>query len=1137
MFRNPDKNQSFPEMEERIQRLWEADQSFQKSVAQRPAGKPFVFNDGPPFATGLPHYGHLLAGTIKDIVPRYWTMKGYRVERRFGWDCHGLPIENLIQDKLSLHTVKDILAYGVDKFNEACRANVLTYTQEWRKTVARMGRWVDFDNEYKTMDRSFMESVWWVFKQCFDKGLIYQGYRIQPYSPALATSLSNFEVNQAYRDRQDPSVTLTFPLETAHGQAPADGEELMLVWTTTPWTLPSNMAIALHPDLDYTLVRFEGKKYWVAEARRLAYFPEPKAKKGKEPGAGAATAGSHTADPAGITYAASAPMPAQESAGPKPGGPGSPLAVVLETRKGSAFAGRRYKPLFQYMPYMTEKQYTILMADFVSADDGAGAVHIAPSFGEEDFQLGQKEGLGLFDPLDADGKFTHLVPEWIGIGAKDADKLILHHLKGQGRVFKHETLVHSYPHCWRTDVPLLYRAQKNWFLAVDKPITSAEGETKTLKEWMIHCNRQINWVPEHIKTGRFGKWLEGARDWNLSRNRFWGTCIPIWIADDGDMLCVGSVEELQALSGVKADDLHKHVVDKIIIKTKNKKIFDPQGKEYRRTPEVLDCWFESGSMPYAQRHHPFEGADAFAANFPPDFIAEGLDQTRGWFYTLTVLGAALFQKPAFKNVIVNGIILAEDGQKMSKRLRNYPDPNELIDRTGADAIRLFMIDSAAVKAEELKFSETGVKNIVRAVLLPLWNSLSLFTTYANADMAKGQLAWRPGPESGKSARSENELDRWILSDLQQLLRKIQAEMDAYRLYNVVPAVVEFIDDLTNWYIRRSRRRFWKSDNDLDKNQAYATLYRVLVDFSKVLAPFLPFLAEEIYQVLVRESTRVDALVASSDALTRGHAVPVSVHLCDFPVFDAALFDEALNAKMARVRQAVNLGRSLRSQHNIKNRQPLRQLIVVVRNEAQKREILDMEDLIREEMNVKAVVVSLDESSLVTYKAKANFKSLGARLGKAMKSVAEKVAKLSHEEIKSVLSGRPLKMEEGEILAEDIQVVRETREGLVVEASPDLTVALDTAIDHALRLEMLARESVSKIQNLRKDGGLEVTDTVMVEVRTGSKLFREALETHFAYITAEVLADSLRFSESVRDVEENSLDVSGEIAVFSVSKKV
>ncbi len=1075
MFRNLDKSQSFPEMEEKILQLWEKDDCFQKSVAGRGDGKVFVFNDGPPFATGLPHYGHLLAGTIKDIIPRYWTMKGYRVERRFGWDCHGLPIENLVQDRLGLTTVRDIRDYGVDKFNEACRSGVLTYTREWRKTVSRMGRWVDFDNDYKTMDLSFMESVWWVFKQCFDKDLIYQGYRIQPYSPALATSLSNFEVNQNYRDRQDPSVTLAFPLEGT--------DEDLLVWTTTPWTLPSNLAVALHPDLDYSLVSVEGKKHWVAESRRAAYFGED--------------------------------------------------AKVLETRRGAAFQGRRYKPLFEFAPYMSEKQYTLLNADFVSAEEGTGAVHIAPSFGEEDFQLGNREGLGLFDPLDADGKFTHLVPDWQGVGAKDADKGILQKLKAAGRVLRHETLVHSYPHCWRTDVPLLYRAQKNWFLALDKTLVSPEGQSKTLKEWMIDCNRQVNWIPEHIREGRFGKWLEGARDWNLSRNRFWGTCIPIWLSEDGGMLCVGSVAELESLSGKRVNDLHKHIVDDIVIRTKDGKTFDPGGKEYRRTPEVLDCWFESGSMPYAQPHYPFENAEKFARGFPADFIAEGLDQTRGWFYTLTVLGAALFQKPAFKNVIVNGIILAEDGQKMSKRLKNYPDPNELIDRTSADAIRLFMMDSAAVKAEELKFSETGVKNIVRAVLLPLWNSLSLFVTYANADLAKGQLAWRPGD----ALASSHELDRWILSALQELLENVGREMDGYRLYNVVPAMLEFIDDLTNWYIRRSRRRFWKSENDQDKNNAYATLYRVLTDFSRVLAPFLPFLAEEMYQILAREPAASGFLkAAGGSAGSSGADVPVSVHLCDFPRFDPALHDPGLNAKMARARLAVNLGRALRSQHNIKNRQPLRRLIVVARNEARKRELLDMEEMIREELNVKSLDVTLDESSLVTYKAKANFKTLGARLGKAMKMVADQVAKLGHEDVKTLLAGGKLRLAEAELEAGDITVLREVREGLVVEASPDMTVALDTALDHGLRLEMLARESVSKIQNLRKEAGLSVTDRIEVRVKTPSPLFREALETHFSYISAEVLAALLDFSEATPADGNDALEVNGEVAVFSITKK-
>jgi len=1069
LFRPLSPDVSFPALEERILGLWEQDNAFRESVTSRPADKTFAFFDGPPFATGLPHYGHLLAGTIKDIVPRYWTMKGYRVERRFGWDCHGLPIENLIQDELKLHTVKDIRDHGVAEFNEACRAGVLKYTKEWRRTVSRMGRWVDFDNEYKTMDADFMESVWWVFRQCFEKGLIYQGYRIQPYSPALATSLSNFEVNQGYKMRQDPSVVLAFPLEADAGRD--DRDETLLVWTTTPWTLPSNLAIAVKADLEYALVSHEGKKYWVAESRRLAYFKEDDA--------------------------------------------------VLDRVLGAALSGRRYKPLFEYAPLMSGKQYSIFTADFVSDADGTGAVHIAPSFGEEDFQLGKAEGLGLWDPLDADGKFTHLVPPWQGTGAKDADKAIIHHLKGEGRIFRHETFEHSYPHCWRTDVPLLYRAQKNWFLALDKEITSAEGVTKTLKQWMIDSNQQINWVPGHIRDGRFGKWLEGARDWNLSRNRFWGTCIPVWIAEDGDMICVGSRAELEALTGQKVDDIHMHVVDALTVRTSDKKTFDPGGKVYTRTPEVLDCWFESGSMPYAQGHYPFENRAQLEGNFPADFIAEGLDQTRGWFYTLTVLSAALFQKPAMQNVIVNGIILAEDGQKMSKRLRNYPDPNELIDRTGADAIRLFMIDSAAVKGEELKFSEAGVKNITRAVLLPLWNAVSLFTTYANADAAKGQLTWTPGDERV----SANELDRWILSAFQALLGKVKVEMEAYRLYNVVPALVEFVDDLTNWYIRRSRRRFWKSENDGDKNDAYATLYAVLVDFSKALAPFLPFLAEEIYQILVRE------VWASPSS-------PSSVHHCDYPVFNPALFDETLNAKMALAREAVVLGRGLRAERNIKNRQPLSRLLVVARDEAAAAGLRSLEDLIRDELNVKAVEITLDESSFVTYKAKANFLTLGKRLGKNMKTVAGKCSALTHDEIAAVLAGKPLELEEGTLSAEDLTILREVSPGLAVTATPTLTVALDVTVDEPLRLEMLAREVVSRIQGLRKEADLEVTDRVDVALAGVTAQLRHAVETHRGYISAEVLAASLTLTpagESHGDGVSDSLEVDGESTLIFVRK--
>jgi len=1042
MFRSIESSVSFTALEEGILALWEKDDAFKRSILQRSEAKSFAFFDGPPFATGLPHYGHLLAGTIKDIVPRYWTMRGYRVERRFGWDCHGLPIENLIQDELKLHSVRDIRSFGIDRFNEACRAGVLKYTAEWRKTVTRMGRWVDFDNDYKTMDPDFMESVWWVFKQCFDKGLIDQGWRIQPYSPALATPLSNFEVNQGYKDRQDPSLTVIFPLESHANQ---DGDESLLVWTTTPWTLPSNLAVAVKADLDYALVSHQGAKYWIAESRRLQYF-----------------------------------------------GDGDP---VLKTVKGSALAGRRYRPLFQYAPYLSEKQYSLLSADFVSDSDGTGAVHIAPSFGEEDFQLGMQEGLGLWDPLDAEGRFTHLVPDWQEVGAKDADKGIIHRLKAEGRVFKHETFVHSYPHCWRTDVPLLYRALKAWYLRLDRELTGPDGETKTLKQWMIDSNQQINWVPEHIKDGRFGKWLDGARDWNLSRNRFWGTCIPVWVGEDGEgMICVGSREELERLSGVRVDDLHMHIIDPIVIRTKDGKTYDPEGKAYVRTPEVLDCWFESGSMPYAQTHYPFENRERVEGHFPADFIAEGLDQTRGWFYTLTVLSSALFQKPAMQNVIVNGIILAEDGQKMSKRLRNYPDPNELIQRTGADAIRLFMIDSAAVKAEDLKFSEAGVKNIIRSVLLPLWNSACLFVTYANADAAKGQLSWRPG----QKVRSPHELDRWILSDLQGLLLQVRREMDAYRLYNVVPAVVAFVDDLTNWYIRRSRRRFWKSEDDADKNFAYATLYEVLTTFARVMAPFLPFLAEELWQVLVREP-----------AAMAGMNQPVSVHLADYPEFDAADYDHGLNERMNRVRQAVTLGRGLRSAHNLKNRQPLRRLIVVVRNEKQREEMRQNEELVREELNVKHLEVTLDESALVTYRAKANFKALGPKLGKGMKAFAEKVSALTHAEVASLVAGGTVELAGISLSQEDILVQRDVVEGLVVDASAEVTVALDTHVDEGLMLEMLAREMINRVQNLRKDQGLSVTDRISLILQSSSDTLRQAATAHERYIASEVLASTFR----------------------------
>lgn len=1060
MFREVKRDESFPSLEERVLDLWDRDHSFEKSLSKDQNNETFNFYDGPPFATGLPHYGHLLAGTIKDIVPRYWTMKGKTVPRRFGWDCHGLPIESLIQNELELAGVAEIRAFGEDRFNESCRGAVLKYTGEWRKTVRRMGRWVDFDRDYKTMDTPFMESVWWVFKQCFDKGLIYQGYRIQPYSPALATPLSNFETNQGYKDRQDPSLTLIFPIVSDNSRFK---DTSILVWTTTPWTLPSNFAIAVGPDMEYSLVSYEDKKLWVATSRIQAYFKEAK---------------------------------------------------VIDSCKGSDLLGLHYEPLFRFSDaYATkeelEKRYQIYPADFVSTEDGAGAVHIAPSFGEEDFQLGASLGLGLFDPLNEEGRFTSKVPLWEGQGAKDADKSIIAFLKEQGRIFKHDTLVHSYPHCWRTGVPLLYRALKTWFLKIDGELTNAEGETKTLKQWMIDSNQQINWVPDHIKNGRFGKWLENARDWNISRNRFWGTPLPVWLSEDGEMIAVGSIQELEELSGVKLNDLHKHFVDPVVIKK--------DGKEFRRTSEVFDCWFESGSMPYAQNHYPFENKEMVEASFPADFIAEGLDQTRGWFYTLSVLSNALFQKPAFKNVIVNGIILAENGQKMSKSLRNYPDPNELIGRTGADAIRLFMINSAALKAEDLRFSEEGVKNIVKQVMLPLWNAVSFFISNHNADAAKGQLDWK----AGQALRSENELDRWMLAVLQDLSEKVEQEMAAYRLYNVVPAIISAVDDLTNWYVRRSRRRFWKSDNDGDKNAAYATMYKILVDFSKILAPFLPLLSEEIYQLLVREMDP---------------NAPVSVHLCEFPSADESLKDALLVERIAMVRGMVEMGRIIRATNNVKNRMPIASMTVVPHGSIEKEVAENMRELILEELNVREMKFLDDETALVKLSAKPNFlgiKAKGPEFSKNMKDIQNRLANLNAEEIHDLQDGKTIEFPFGCVGKDCLLIHRIVPEGMAVEANAHFTVALDLTVTEELKRACIARELVNRIQNRRKDEDYAISDKITITLYSLSEAFKKAVEENLSYIMGETQAIDLVWAPSDDGLSSNDAD--GEPFSFSTRR--
>ncbi len=1052
---------SLPSIEEEILSFWNTEKSFHKSIDNRKENDSFVFFDGPPFATGLPHYGHLLAGTIKDIVPRYWTMRGRYVERRFGWDCHGLPVENEVEKEhgISKHAIEDV--WGIELFNEICRSIVLRYTSEWKTVVQRMGRWVDFDNQYRTMDAPFMESIWWVFSQMWKKGLIYQGFRVQPYCPRCATPLSNFEMNEGYKDVQSPSVTVSFPLVN-------DPSVRLLVWTTTPWTLPSNVACAVGADIRYVKIQDKDQTYIIAKDRIAAYYKDA------------------------TSYS------------------------VLEEMSGKDLAGLRYVPMFDYFAKVSDKFFSITCADFVSTEDGTGIVHIAPAFGEDDFTVGKKLGLPVVCPIDDEAKFTAEVPDYQGKLVFEADSDIIKRIKTMGRLFHRSTMEHRYPHCYRCDSPLIYKAITTWFMKIEP-----------LKKNMLENNRGIHWVPSHLQNGRFGKGIESAPDWNISRNRYWGTPIPIWQCECGHTECVGDLATFHAMCGsgdankgamlhdqaiasvknivgqkrkslekdpakaaieagsfaeIPANDLHRHVIDKLELKC-------PKcNKSMKRTPEVLDCWFESGSMPYAQNHYPFENAKTFDANFPADFIAEGLDQTRGWFYTLTVLSSALFDKSAFKNVIVNGIILSEEGKKLSKRLKNYAPPQEVLNKLGADALRLFLINSPAVKAEDLRFSESGVQEMSRAVLLPFFNAYTFFVTYANVD------GWQP-PKAGTAAKSGNELDRWIVSELNNLIGSVNKEMEEYNLYKVVPLLVEFIDNLTNWYIRRSRRRFWKSENDTDKNDAYNTLYVVLVDFSKVMAPFLPFLTEAIYRNLVAK---------------RDPAAPASVHCADFPKSDDSLFDEALDNKMHLIRSIVSMGRALRSRYNLKIRQPLADMTVVIRDAALRSLLGEMETLIKEELNVKTVIFSDNENSVVMLSAKANFKKLGKAFGPKMKEAAKIIEAFTANDITALEQGEKREVLGTQLSIDDIEIRRTKRSGVEVETQNGITVALNTEISVSLLEECFAREFVNRVQTIRKTSNFNVTDRVIIACNCPPKL-RDALANHKEYVCSETLATGLSFS--------------------------
>ena len=826
--------------------------------------------------------------------------------------------------------------------------------------------------------------------------------------------------NQGYQDVVDPAITVRFKVL---------GEEntYILAWTTTPWTLPSNMALAMGPDVDYVKVNDGGTFYIMAEARLAAYYKK------------------------------------------------DAMPEIVARFKGTEFKETAYEPLF---PYFADKRaegaFRVINADYVSTEDGTGIVHIAPSFGEEDAEAGKAAGVPGVCPIDAECKFTSEVSDYAGLFVKDADKAILERLKVEGKLVHRSTIKHSYPHCWRDDSPLIYKAVSTWFVRIDR-----------IKEKMLRANEKMTWVPEHIKTGRFGKWLENARDWAISRNRYWGCPLPVWRNEEtGEAICVGSVAELEELTGQKVTDIHKHFVDAMEIKSPR------TGAILKRVPEVLDCWFESGSMPYAQKHYPFADKEHFESVFPADFIAEGQDQTRGWFYTLTVLAAALFDKPAALHVIVNGMILAENGQKMSKRLKNYPDPMDVVARYGADALRLFLLESQVVRAEDLKFSEDGVKEVMRSVLLPVWNSFQFFMTYANLDNWTAPVGEPVAPEN-----PANPLDRWILSALADMVAEIRVAMDSYQLQKAANRFESFADSLTNWYIRRSRRRFWKSQNDTDKADAYATLYYVLITFVKTAAPFIPYMTEEIYRSLRAENT------------------PESVHLCDYPVAETWRRNEYLEKQMDLTMRAVSLGRYLRTQRSLKVRQPLARAIVVSLDPEVRQMLEENASIIAEELNVKKLDILADEEELVKLSAKANFKALGARLGAKMKEAAALIQKLTSGEVAGILRGEAcsITLADGTsvpLTASDLSVNRQEKPGICVATDNAITIALETELTDALRREGYARELVSKIQNLRKESGLEVSDRIAITVTCSDPEVQTAAAEFQSVITGETLADSL-----------------------------
>ncbi|MFM2437068.1 MAG: isoleucyl-tRNA synthetase [Actinomycetota bacterium] len=1011
---------NFPSLESRILEYWKQDKTFETSVELHDAGNKgeneFVFYDGPPFANGLPHYGHLLTGFVKDAVPRYRTMRGQRVERRFGWDCHGLPAEAEAERQLGISGRQAITDFGIDKFNDYCRTSVLQYTSDWERYVTRQARWVDFEDDYKTLDTPYMESVMWAFKTLWDKGLIYEGFRVLPYSWALETPLSNTEtrMDDAYKQVQDPALTVAFELATG---------EFLLAWTTTPWTLPSNLALAVSPDVDYAVIEHGGRKLIIAAERLTAYereFSDPK---------------------------------------------------VISTLKGSELVGRKYKPLFDYFAEHPNS-FRVIAGDFVTTQEGTGVVHLAPGFGEDDQRVCQEEQIELVVPVDSRGRFTSEVKDFEGQLVFNANPAIIRMLKDRGVVIRHETYDHAYPHCWRTGKPLIYKAVGSWFVKVT-----------AIKDRMVELNEQVTWVPEHLKNGSFGKWLENARDWTISRNRFWGSPIPVWRSDDPEyprLDVYGSLEELRADFGVDIQELHRPTIDNLVRPNPD----DPTGKSMmRRVPEVLDCWFESGSMPFAQVHYPFENQEWFENHYPGDFIVEYIGQTRGWFYTLHVLATALFDRPAFLNCVSHGIVLGEDGAKMSKSLRNYPDPMKVFDSHGADAMRWYLLSSSILRGSDFAVTEEGMRDTVRQVMLPLWNSWYFLSLYSNAESLTGKF----------DTSSENVLDRYIISKLRALVIDSTKSFDKYDLFAACAEIRTFLDVLTNWYIRRSRERFWSGDI-----AAINTLHTVLHCLTRIAAPVLPLITEEIFRGLTGER---------------------SVHLQSWPTIDSLRQDDALVASMDRVRDVCSTTLSLRKIHGRRVRMPLASLVVATANSA---ELRDFADVIADEVNVRKVEFTDDVSSVAAFELQVVPSVVGPRLGADTQRVIVAVKKGDWKRNGDVVTAGSIDLFEGEY---QLKLVPKGSGASTTLNSSEGVVVLDIELTAELEAEGAARDLIRLVQQLRRDSGLNVSDRIHLRLGLPSDLSSQIAD-HITTIKTETLATVLELVEN----QVPNADLDG-IAVF------